>query len=260
MKIESQNKLLNYRVIGNGHPVLFLHGFLESISMWDYLPLNELSVQVIKIDLPGHGASACLTNEPPSMQEMAKEVLKVVAELNLEHFSIVGHSMGGYVALEVQAISSNCEKVVLLNSNFWSDPPEKRNDRRRIAQIVQTSKNMFLNEAIPNLFIDPVKCEKTIEDLLTEAKELSPDGIAYASIAMANRVDFSEEIRQRKMNISVIQGEIDRIVPMEKMDMEICIDVPYYKLPQTGHMSHIENPLGAMAALQEIFENKKRKP
>jgi pimeloyl-ACP methyl ester carboxylesterase len=260
MKIESQNKLLNYRVIGNGHPVLFLHGFLESISMWDYLPLNELSVQVIKIDLPGHGASACLTNEPPSMQEMAKEVLKVVAELNLEHFSIVGHSMGGYVALEVQAISSNCEKVVLLNSNFWSDSPEKRNDRRRIAQIVQTSKNMFLNEAIPNLFIDPVKCEKTIEDLLTEAKELSADGIAYASIAMANRVDFSEEIRQRKMNISVIQGEIDRIVPMEKMDVEICADVPYYKLPQTGHMSHIENPLGAMAALNEIFENKKRKP
>lgn len=260
MKIESQNKLLNYRVIGNGHPVLFLHGFLESISMWDYLPLNELSVQVIKIDLPGHGASACLTNEPPSMQEMAKEVLKVVAELNLEHFSIVGHSMGGYVALEVQAISSNCEKVVLLNSNFWSDAPEKRNDRRRIAQIVQTSKSLFLNEAIPNLFSDPVKCEKAIEDLLIEAKELSADGIAYASIAMANRIDFSNEIHHGKMNISVIQGEIDRIVPMEKMDKEISSDVPYFKLPQTGHMSHIENPMGAMAALKEIFENKKRKP
>jgi 2-succinyl-6-hydroxy-2,4-cyclohexadiene-1-carboxylate synthase len=259
MKIETQYKLLNYRVIGNGHPVLFLHGFLESISMWDYLSLNELNVQLIQIDLPGHGASSCLTNEPPSMNEMAKEVLKVVAELNLEHFSIVGHSMGGYVALEVQAISSNCERVVLLNSNFWSDSPEKRNDRRRIAQIVQTSKNIFLNEAIPNLFTDPVKCEKAIEDLLTEAKGLSADGISYASVAMANRVDFSEEIRQSKMNISVIQGEIDRIVPMEKMDVEIGTDVPYYKLPLTGHMSHIENPLGAMAALKEIFENKKRK-
>jgi len=260
MKIESHNKLLNYRVIGNGHPVLFLHGFLESMSMWDYLPLNELNFQAIQIDLPGHGASACLTNEPPSMQEMAKEVLKVVAELNLEHFSIVGHSMGGYVALEVQAISSNCEKVVLLNSNFWSDAPEKRNDRRRVAQIVQNSKNLFLSEAIPNLFTDPVKCEKAIEDLLIEAKRISSNGIAYASIAMANRFDFSKEIREGKMNISVIQGEIDRIVPMEKMNMEICADVPYYKLPQTGHMSHIENPLGTMAALNEIFVNKKRKP
>lgn len=259
MNIESQDKLLNYRVIGNGHPVLFLHGFLESISMWDYLPLNELNVQVIKIDLPGHGASACLTNEPPSICEMANEVLNVVAELNLELFSIVGHSMGGYVALEVQAIASNCEKVVLLNSNFWSDAPEKQNDRKRIAQIVQTSKNLFLNEAIPNLFTDPMKCEKAIKDLLAEAKGLSSDGIAYASIAMANRVDFSDKIHQSKMNISVIQGEIDRIVPMEKMDVEICADVSYYKLPQTGHMSHVENPLGAMAALNEIFENKKRK-
>lgn len=260
MKIKSQDKLLNYRVIGNGHPVLFLHGFLESMSMWDYLPLSELNVQVIQIDLPGHGESACLTNEPPSMNEMAKEVLKVVVELDLIHFSIVGHSMGGYVALEVQAMSTNCEKVVLLNSNFWSDAPEKQNDRRRVAQIVQTSKNLFLNEAIPNLFTDPVKCEKAIEDLLIEAKGLSSDGIAYASIAMANRVDFTKEIREGKMNISVIQGEIDRIVPMEKMDVEICADVPYYKLPQTGHMSHVENPLGAMAALNEIFVNKKRKP
>jgi pimeloyl-ACP methyl ester carboxylesterase len=256
MNIESQDKLLNYRVIGNGHPVLFLHGFLESMSMWDYLPLKELKVQVIQIDLPGHGASACLTNEPPSICEMAKEVLKVVAELNLELFSVVGHSMGGYVALEVQAISSNCEKVVLLNSNFWSDAPEKRNDRKRIAQIVQTSKNLFLNEAIPNLFSDLLKFEKAIKDLLTEAKGLSSDGISYASIAMANRVDFSEKIHESKMNISVIQGEIDRIVPIDKMDIEICPDIPYYKLPQTGHMSHIENPLAAMAALKEIFENR----
>lgn len=256
MNIESQDKLLNYRVIGNGHPVLFLHGFLESMSMWDYLPLKELKVQVIQIDLPGHGASACLTNEPPSICEMAKEVLKVVAELNLELFSVVGHSMGGYVALEVQAISSNCEKVVLLNSNFWSDAPEKRNDRKRIAQIVQTSKNLFLNEAIPNLFSDLLKFEKAIKDLLTEAKGLSSDGISYASIAMANREDFSEKIHESKMNISVIQGEIDRIVPIDKMDIEIWADIPYYKLPQTGHMSHIENPLDAMAALKEIFENR----
>jgi pimeloyl-ACP methyl ester carboxylesterase len=160
------------------------------------------------------------------------------------------------VALEVQAISSNCEKVVLLNSNFWSDAPEKRNDRKRIAQIVQTSKNLFLNEAIPNLFSDLLKFEKAIKDLLTEAKGLSSDGISYASIAMANREDFSEKIHESKMNISVIQGEIDRIVPIDKMDIEICPDIPYYKLPQTGHMSHIENPLDAMAALKEIFENR----
>ena len=260
MKIESQHKLLNYRVIGNGHPVLFLHGFLESFSMWDYLPLNELSLQVIQIDLPGHGASACLSDENPSMKEMATEVLRVVDELHLGHFSIVGHSMGGYVALEVQSISKNSDEVVLLNSNFWSDSPEKRNDRRRVAQIVQTSKNLFLNEAIPNLFTDVVKYQDAIDDLLNEAKELSSDGIAYASIAMANRKDFTKDILEGKINVSVIQGEIDRIVPMEKMDMEIGADIPYYKLPQTGHMSHIENSLGAIQALKEIFGNKKRKP
>jgi len=260
MKSKIQHTLLNYRVIGNGHPVLFLHGFLESNSMWKYLPLEELKVQVIQIDLPGHGESITLKDPIASINLMAKEVLKVIENLELNEFSIVGHSMGGYVALELQMLINQCNKVVLLNSNFWADSPEKMNDRKRIAEIVMNAKSLFLKEAIPNLFSNSANFQKEISDLLLEANELSSEAIAYASMAMANRTDFTQIVHEKKMNLSIIQGEIDRIVPMEKMDLEISSDIDYFILPNTCHMSHIENPLGVMAVLKEIFDEKKRKP
>ena len=49
-----QQELLNYRVFGNGHPVVFLHGFMESISMWDFIESSNFPFQCIVIDLPGH--------------------------------------------------------------------------------------------------------------------------------------------------------------------------------------------------------------
>jgi pimeloyl-ACP methyl ester carboxylesterase len=93
--------LLNYRVFGNGHPVVFLHGFLEDVSMWEFLTSQQIPFQAICIDLPGHGLSQ-LTDDSPSLAFMADEVLKVLDFLKLSEFHIVGHSMGGYVALLIK--------------------------------------------------------------------------------------------------------------------------------------------------------------
>ena len=59
--ISSEGNKLNYRVSGNGYPVVFLHGFLESVSMWDYINIQD--VQSIFIDLPGHGKSNNMKTE-----------------------------------------------------------------------------------------------------------------------------------------------------------------------------------------------------
>ena len=50
---------LNYRVSGNGYPVVFFHGFLESLSMWEQLNFKD-SFRCIEIDFPGHGMSGML--------------------------------------------------------------------------------------------------------------------------------------------------------------------------------------------------------
>jgi pimeloyl-ACP methyl ester carboxylesterase len=147
------NQRLWYRTSGDGPALVFLHGFLESSTMWDDLSLESLGFQLIFIDLPGHGQSDLLTGEgDPSMAQMAGLVAEVLSDLGIEKFDVVGHSMGGYVALELKQILQGCGRVVLLNSNFWSDSEEKKRDRIRVADLAFKAKDLLVQQAIPGLF------------------------------------------------------------------------------------------------------------
>ena len=120
--------MLAYKIIGSGKPsCVLIHGFLESSEMWDALSLDLLGISFICIDLPGHGGSSFngFTNVEKGMEELAFAVIEVLESLNIHDFNIVGHSLGGYVALEVKRIRNNCKKLVLLNSNYSEDSPSK---------------------------------------------------------------------------------------------------------------------------------------
>ncbi len=227
---------------GKGPAVLFLHGFLESSSMWTYLDLEKLKSQCVFIDLPGHGNSRLLNDLPPSIEKMAESVLKVVNELNLQSYSIVGHSMGGYVGLQLLQKDNRIKRLVLLNSNFWSDPEEKKIDRRRVADLVYKAKEFFLREAIPNLFLDSKKHQTEVNELIEEAKKIEPDAIAYASLAMAERPDLSQFVSDNKERIFVLQGADDRIVIRNRMEVSVPLNENYFIIENSGHMSHIEQP------------------
>ena len=237
--------LLNYKQFGEGETVVFLHGFLESISMWENLSLESIHFQSILIDLPGHGKSKNEDNSPiPSMHYMANRVIDTLNQLGIKKYNVVGHSMGGYVALVLKKIDERCKKVVLLNSNFWEDSIEKQKDRVRVADIVFKNKNLFLKEAIPNLYNDQLKYKTEIAVLLKEALKMNSFSIAYASLAMSKRMDFTELISQKPTDFVIVQGEIDAIVPKLIMESkDVLQNVPYYLIKNTGHMSHFENPL-----------------
>ncbi len=244
---------LNYRVFGNGYPVVFLHGFLESTTMWNYLDLEKAPFQSILIDLPGHGNSGLNdSNESPSIRYMAVEVAKLLKELNFEEYHIVGHSMGGYVALELKELDPKCRKVVLLNSNFWEDPFEKKKDRVRIADIVLKAKDLFINEAIPGLFYRHNRKDSALIELINEAKKMEAVSIAYASLAMRNRKDKSTLVKENPTDFLILHGKHDPIISTEKWENELKeIPVSYEIIEDAGHMSHIENP---RKILKSIFD------
>jgi pimeloyl-ACP methyl ester carboxylesterase len=234
--------VLNFRVEGDGIAIVFLHGFLESISMWDYLPLHDLQCKKIFIDLPGHGKSDLNANfDTPSLEFFADEVLSVLHHLKIDAFSVVGHSMGGYVALILKHKVPGCDKVVLLNSNFWSDSESKQKDRVRMADIAFKAKKILINEAIPNLFGNPTDFKEEIDKLKSEAIEMSSEAIAYASLAMRERTDFSEEVNSNPAHYFIIHGEKDRLIQLEDITSKTKDHSQLYFIPNAGHMAHIEN-------------------
>jgi pimeloyl-ACP methyl ester carboxylesterase len=243
-------KWLHYELFGQGPITIFLHGFLESSTMWEPLNLTELPGAKLLIDLPGHGKSSLSDpSEIPSMKFMADEVGRVISKINPTQYSIVGHSMGGYVALELFANTpkgiSKPSHVTLLNSNCWSDSEAKQADRLRVARIAYTGKELFINEAIPNLFARPEEFQKEIVALKQEAKAMSSDAIAYAALAMRARVDYTELVLKNPTRVKIIHGALDRLVGVDELIARLTppaehITPELIVIPNAGHMAHWE--------------------
>ena len=243
-------KGLHYELFGEGPITIFLHGFLESSTMWEPLNLTELPGTKLLIDLQGHGKSSLSDpSEIPSMKFMADEVGRVISKINQTQYSIVGHSMGGYVALELFANTpkgiSKPSHVTLLNSNCWSDSEAKQADRLRVARIAYTGKELFINEAIPNLFARPEEFQKEIVALKQEGKAMTSEAIAYAALAMRIRTDYTSWVMENPSTVLFIHVALDRLVSVEEFHQRLMPAADQAApeiiiLSNAGHMAHWE--------------------
>jgi pimeloyl-ACP methyl ester carboxylesterase len=243
-------KLLHYELFGQGPITIFLHGFLESSTMWEPLSLTELPGTKLLIDLPGHGKSPLSDpSEIPSMKCMADEVGRVLSLMKIDEYRVLGHSMGGYVALELFANTpkgiSKPSHVTLLNSNCWSDSEAKQADRLRVARIAYTGKELFINEAIPNLFARPEEFQKEIVALKQEGKAMTSEAIAYAALAMRTRTDYTSWVMENPSTVRFIHGALDRLVSVEELHQRLMPEADQAApeiiiLSNAGHMAHWE--------------------
>jgi pimeloyl-ACP methyl ester carboxylesterase len=211
--------------------------------MWESLPLDDLPIQQIRIDLPGHGNSA-LPDQAPSIAGMAQAVFEVLDSLAIQSFSVVGHSMGAYVGLELSK-HPGFQQLILLNSNCWSDSEQKKQDRLRVAQIVYKAKDIFIREAIPNLFQSPERSKKESAALIEEAKLMTPEAIAFSALAMRERQDFTLHVNAFPEKFIFIHGIHDQLVSVEELDAKVTHSEKHYL--NCGHMAHIE-------AKEEVME------
>ena len=106
--------------------VVLLHGYLESLLVWEeFVPLLYKRVRVVTLDLPGHGISE-VKGEVHTMEFLADTVADGLRALGIERCTLVGHSMGGYVALAfLERHPEMLDGLVLLSSTPNADTPEK---------------------------------------------------------------------------------------------------------------------------------------
>jgi pimeloyl-ACP methyl ester carboxylesterase len=129
--------------------------------MWDYLSLSLFKGKHVFIDLPGHGKSGINDQEIPSIDHMVESVIAVLSKEGIEDFDVIGHSMGGYVALGLKDRMPRCRRIVLLNSNYWSDPPKKN---KKIENVLLRSlllqRVIFYRKRYPIYFQTPKNIKK----------------------------------------------------------------------------------------------------
>jgi pimeloyl-ACP methyl ester carboxylesterase len=252
--VNYKNIKVHYWVFGNGDPIVFLHGFLEDHTMWKSIKKEFLKThQVVLIDLPCHGLTK-FDGEICSMELMAKCVHQVLKQEQICKPMVFGHSMGGYVGLELLKIIPIV--LTLVHSNFWADDKEKKNSRDRVVDVVKTKKSFFINEAIPNLFWknNIHKCKKDIERLINKASKISSKQIISATKGMRDRQENSDLLKSH--SIKIIQGEYDPIIPqyiMRNHLSELKINVPCQVVKNVGHMSIWEDTVHLIDAIKTLM-------
>jgi pimeloyl-ACP methyl ester carboxylesterase len=255
-KFETENFVLHYNSSGQGaKTLLFLHGFLEDHSMWNsvYPEFVNAGFRCITVDLPCHGLSRFEGRSCP-MIGMAAGVQHLLEDLDIPVATIIGHSMGGYVGLEMLRMARH--DLVLLHSNFWADNERKKADRNRVIEIVKKNKNLFLQEAIPGLFSpeNRVSCVRDIGVLIEKAMRIPASEIAAATAGMRDRRSSYDVFETHK--IRMIQGQADPVVPRDILELE-CKKLPspvvVNWIENCGHMSIWEQPAELIRVLNQIL-------
>lgn len=148
-----KNISISFSDQGKGTAIVLLHGFLENHKMWKNLaPALAEKHRVICIDLLGHGKTDSL-GYIHTMEEMADAVHHVIHELKLRKIVLIGHSMGGYVALSFANLYPETVKgLVLMNSTAKADSDERRANRDRAILAVKRNYITAISMSIANLF------------------------------------------------------------------------------------------------------------
>lgn len=252
-----RNTQISYTDSGKGTAVVLLHGFLENKSMWDvYITEFIKRNRIITIDLLGHGKTESL-GYIQTMEENADMVHEVLSKLRIRKAILVGHSMGGYVALAfAELYPENMKGLVLLNSTSKEDSPERKKNRDRAIKAVKKDYETFIRLSIANLFSEENReiLIKEIEAVKIQALQTPLQGIVASLEGMKVRKDREFLLHTTTYPKLLILGKKDPVLNYEENLEQIKgIDVELVTF-EDGHMSSIENQAELLTVLANFFK------
>lgn len=270
MKSKSQVTLY-YETYGTGPAILFLHGFGTSTYTWRHFvdPLSK-KYKLILIDLKGFGKSPKPRDSHYNIQDQADLIYQFILQQNLSNLTIVGHSLGGGVAL-LAATKLVAQKPNRLASLILIDSAAYKQDLPMFLDILRTP---LLGPFAFSLLSDKKKVRMILEKAYYDDKEITKEQVtAYAAplnakggehalIKTAKKIIPSNinEITANYKNIRVptliLWGRQDKIVPLhvgEKLNHAIQ-NSQFVIIEQCGHMPHEEKPEETLSIISRFLE------
>jgi pimeloyl-ACP methyl ester carboxylesterase len=246
MKIPFKGVTIRFEDYGEGFPVVLLHGYLESLNIWDDFtcPLCE-HVRIITIDLPGHGESGII-GEIHSMETMAEAVKSVLDFLKIEKCMMTGHSMGGYVTLAfLEKYPERLAAFSLFHSKPQADTEMATANRiREIELVKEGKKELIYTINIPKSFANDnlEKYSQQIEYARKIASATPGEGIIAALNGMMARPSRETLLANTTLPFLYILGKKDNYLPYETIlsTTKLPLNTTLITLESSGHMGFIE--------------------
>lgn len=257
-QITFKNTKIHFTDSGKGTAIVLLHGFLENSTMWEaFIPEFTQKYRVITIDLLGHGKTEPM-GYVHTMEDNAEVVHAVLSELKIRKAVLVGHSMGGYVALAFAELYPEFLKgMVLLNSTSRADSAERKTNRDRAIKAVKQNYSNFVRLSIANLFSEDnrERLADAIENVKLEALKTPLQGIVASLEGMKIRKDREVILHFAPYPILLILGKKDPVLNYaESLEQIENTKVQLLTFPD-GHMSTIENRQALLKSLLDFFKS-----
>ena len=239
--------------------LVLLHGYLESLLVWEeFVPLLYKHVRVVTLDLPGHGISE-VRGEVHTMEFLADTVADALRALGIARCTVVGHSMGGYVALALlERHPDLLDGLVLLSSTPNADTPEKAENRRREIALVRAGKKDALARVAPAAGFAPdnrTRLKDAVEDLVEQIFITEDEGIVALLGGMIERPDRNDLLRRSPVPQLFIFGRKDSYIAAETAEALAAAhpQAQVVWLANSGHMGFLEEPEACAQALLEFI-------
>ncbi len=243
---------------GKGTALILLHGFCESLHIWDDWQDDALEegYRVLRIDLPGFGGS-----DAPlfSMEEMATAVLAVAEQSKLKQAVLLGHSMGGYVGLAVAAREPDwLIGLGLFHSHPFQDNPEQQENRQKAIDFISKNGHVhYVKQLIPRLFAPDAGTSASFRRdlMILRASRSKSSSIQQVQKAMAARLDYSEVLANFQQPVLFINGANDPIYTDQQRQEQLALP-PVSQLcllQRAGHMGMIEEAAITQKAVRRFM-------
>lgn len=246
MQAEICNTKINYKKYGEGPNIILLHGWGQNIEMMeplgDFLSANHT---VWILDLPGFGES----EEPPfawDIYDYATMLNEFIVDFNIEKPSLIGHSLGGRIAIIYASKHQNVDKVVLLDAAGVK--PKRTAD---YYLKVYTYKTMKAFAKIPGIGKIATKKQKNAG---SEDYQNASDCMKQVLTKVVNE-DLTYLFKDIKAPTLLIWGEEDEATPLsdgQLMEKEIP-NAALISFPGAGHYAYLERLGDVQRILNSFF-------
>ncbi|MCI4325531.1 MAG: alpha/beta hydrolase [Thermoplasmata archaeon] len=254
MATESRGDSLE--VQGTGPGVLFLHGYPLQRAMWrpQLLGLSD-SYRVGLLDLPGYGTAAAAP-VPDTLAGFGEAIRRTVRDQMGGRATIVGHSFGGYIALQLYADHPELfERLVLVSTRSGADSPEAREKRNATARrLASPTEHLDVDEMAKSLLAEATWTEQGPVVAVTRAMVAAASNttIVRTLSAIADRPDQTPRLGSIRVPTLVLWGANDRLIPPPQT-RDLVGGIPGARgveIEGAGHLGPLERPDAFNAALR----------
>jgi pimeloyl-ACP methyl ester carboxylesterase len=247
--LEIAGRRVRYLDAGAGWPLVLVHAFPLNADMWrpqlDRVPRES---RFIAPDVRGFGPAAIVPSAAPTLDQMARDIVAVLDELEIDRAAVGGLSMGGYLAMALLRVApERVTALVLANTRPQADTPEGRQGREKMIELARTrGPAAIADQMLPKLLGETsLRARPHLPPMIRRMVEGNPaEGIASALHAMKERPDSTAQLAAFNGPALVIAGEEDTLIPVSESEaMHALMPRSHLVLlPSAGHLSSVEVP------------------